>query len=196
MNISFGVSKQSGMIMFSLFLIAGNFSCKQANSFSGSSPNAPKKQKESVAVPTKSITPTPKASPTATLTPIASNSPLPSPKPTVIPNAIVKGSFTVWADPSAPKEDEDYQIHVRVKLPPGTISYNRNDLSGTLVGTDGYSQRINDPDEQDQTFSFVPTAGYAELVMWIPGTYKGVDDTLRVTSRLISESQVIIVHFN
>jgi hypothetical protein len=58
-SINFWVSKQSGLIMLSLFLIAGNFSCKQANSFSGSSPNAPKKQKESVAVPTKSIAPTP-----------------------------------------------------------------------------------------------------------------------------------------
>jgi hypothetical protein len=64
-----------------------------------------------------------------------------------------------------------------------------------LVGTDGYFQPINGIFSIIQPFYFVPGTGYAELVMRIPGAKRGVNDTLKVTSKLINESQNISVWF-
>ena len=119
----------------------------------------------------------------------------PEPMPT---NAIVQGSFTVWADPPHPMQKQSYFIHVRVTLPKNVTTYSRQDLSGTLVGTDGYHQTINDPfmGILTQKFHFIPGSGFAELVMLIPGALQGIDDTLQVKSQILNESQTIFVHFD
>jgi hypothetical protein len=125
--------------------------------------------------------------------------PIPVAAPTPLPtNAIVQGSFTVWADPPHPMEKQSYFIHVRVTLPKTVTTYTRQDLSGTLIGTDGYRQRINDPIMGfiTQQFHFTPGSGSAELVMLVPGALQGIDDTLQVTSQLLHESQTVLVHFD
>ncbi len=134
-------------------------------------------------------------------TQISSNiaQPAPKPTPTAAPlpeGAIVQGSFTVFANPSHPKEGQDYDIHIRVKLPPNTSTYLKNDLSGTVHGTDGFSHEIGKyPGAQFEKFSFIAGSETAELVILIPGTYAGVDDTLQVTSKLLKETQPILIHF-
>jgi hypothetical protein len=121
----------------------------------------------------------------------------PAPTPTPPQNVIVKGSFSVWATPSHPAEAEDYVIHIQVKLPSQTMNYYKNDLSGTLVGTDGYVQRINDPMAfAFQRFKYTNGSPTAELSMLISGAKAGVDDTIKVTSKLLQESQEIHVHFD
>ena len=137
----------------------------------------------------------PKVNPTSTPTPATIPIPAPAPLPA---NAIVQGSFTVWADPPHPMEKQSYFIHVRVTLPTTVTTYTKQDLSGTLVGTDGYHQTINNPilGFVTQQFHFTPGSGSAELVMLIPGALQGIDDTLQVTSQLLHESQTVLVHFD
>jgi hypothetical protein len=121
------------------------------------------------------------------------------------PQAIVQGSFTVWPVPLVPMERQDYQIHILVKLPSNTNSYNAFDLSGTLTGTDGYTQTINGtrmspnmlfPLPGIQTFNFYPGVAQAKLILFIPGAARGVNDRIEVRSNLINESQSISVVFN
>jgi hypothetical protein len=168
-----------------LLIFATSESCKQSSSFSG---NSSKRAAQQI----------PKEEPLKPqATPQYSPQPVQTQPPVVVPNAIVKGSFTVWANPESPAEGQDYNIHIRVKLPSNLTSYSRSDLSGILTGTDGYSQIINGfLTFLKQSFVFTPGSGYAELVMPIPGAARGVDDTLKVSSQLISESQTIVVHFN
>ncbi|NBQ52825.1 MAG: hypothetical protein EBU49_04505, partial [Proteobacteria bacterium] len=67
------------------------------------------------------------------------------------------------------------------------------DLSGTLIGTDGYTHTIGyDVDLEE----FMSGKGSAELIIFVPGAFRGVNDTLRVTSRALNESQTISIRFN
>jgi hypothetical protein len=149
--------------------------CRQSSSFSGGNNRQGASQTPRADVPSQNAVPTPQT-------------PVPQ-------QAVTQGSFTVWANPPNPVEGQPYNVHVRVKLPNTVNQYNRNDLSGTLVGTDGYFQPINGIFSIIQPFYFVPGTGYAELVMRIPGAKRGVNDTLKVTSKLINESQNISVWF-
>lgn len=105
--------------------------------------------------------------------------------------AIVQGSFTVFADPPNPIEGQDYFVHIRIRLPSSVLNYQRSDLSGTLVGTDGYTHTIGAWELE----RFNPAQGSSELILFIPGARRGVSDTLRVTSRVLSESQTIFIRF-
>lgn len=114
-------------------------------------------------------------------------------------NAVTKGSFTVWSVPKDPQPSEAYQIFIEVKLPPNTQKYTRDDLSGSVVGTDGFSlplARSADafPDiEQTQTFQFDGLT--ARFSTFIPGGAEAVRDTIKVQSILLNEQQIISVAF-
>ena len=135
---------------------------------------------------------------TQTSTPVVQPPPVsnnPQIQPPVPQGAIVQGSFTVWADPPNPSQGQRYNIHMRVKLPSNVGQYSRADLSGTLFGTDGYFQTINGMFGFIQPFYFDPSAGFAELVMPIPGAKQGVHDSLKVSSAVLQESQTINIVF-
>lgn len=165
------------VLVMSIMVLSSFFGCRASNSFSGGSGREGARQ----------MTP-------GTPPPVADAVPQPQPPP-VPQQAVTQGSFTVWANPPNPVEGQPYNIHVRVKLPSNVNQYARNDLSGTLVGTDGYIQPMNGIFSLIQPFYFVPGSGFAELVMRIPGAKRGVNDTLKVTSRLINESQDISIWF-
>lgn len=150
--------------------------CREASSFSGGSG-----RQGASSLPPSTVNPAPQ--------------PAPQNLPPVPQQAVTQGSFTVWANPPNPVEAQPYNIHVRVKLPSNVTQYSRNDLSGTLFGTDGYIQPMNGIFSFIQPFYFVPGTGFAELVMRIPGAKRGVNDTLKVTSKLINESQSISILF-
>ncbi len=164
-----------------LTLILFVTSCAPSQKFSGGNQGARK-------TPKKTLDQVPDTSSETTVQP-------PAPQPPA--NAIVKGSFSVWATPSRPAQGEDYIIHIQIKLPSQTMNYYRNDLSGTLIGTDGYSQTINHPKYfMMQRFTYVTGSPSAEFAMLIPGAASGVNDTIKVTSKLLNESQDISVRFN
>jgi len=149
--------------------------CGPSNSFSGSNPAPASRPRQT----SDAIVDTLQTS-------VAPPAPLP-------PGAIVQGSFTVFADPPHPMEGQEYFVHIRIKLPATLSSYSRGDLSGTLVGTDGYTHTIGyDADLEN----FMSGQGSAELIILVPGAFRGVNDTLRVTSRALNESQTISIRFN
>ena len=183
-------------IAFSLSLTAVMGACS-SNSFSGSS---------STAAPATPKTPSSNGQAVATPLPVA------TPIPTVLPqNAVVKGSFTVWAEPPNPTPGQSYTINISVKLPSNVSSYKKANLTGTLVGTDGYQQAIipaDAPGIAPQTFTFSPanplipgSTASALLVMQIPGAMKNVRDTLTVVSSVpevqppVYDSQTIGIIF-
>jgi len=163
-------------VAISMVLATG---CRSTNSFSSGG------QRPGV---TQTPTPTPVVQP-----PVVNTNP--QVQPPVPQGAIVQGSFTVWADPPNPSQGQRYNIHMRVKLPSNVGQYSRADLSGTLFGTDGYFQTINGMFGFIQPFYFDPSAGFAELVMPIPGAKQGVHDSLKVSSSVLQESQTINIIF-
>jgi hypothetical protein len=56
--------------------------------------------------------------------------------------AVTRGSFTAWADPPDPQPGEAYQLIIEIRLPDDVKTYQLLDLSGRVVGSDGYLQRL------------------------------------------------------
>lgn len=141
----------------------------------------------------------------AVQTPLPIATPFPSVAPVFPPNSVTKGSFTVWATPPNPAPGQSYAINVSVVLPSNVFSLSKADLSGTLIGTDGYQQSIipiDAPGVAPQTFSYTPpnanipgSTGTALLIMRIPGAMKNVKDTLTVSSAVLQENQTISIIF-
>lgn len=77
--------------------------------------------------------------------------------------------------------------------------YTVADLSGLLIGTDGYQQAINQSGgimgNSLQSFTYLPGSTQAELLMHIPGAMKFVRDTINIHSNMLNESQNISIIF-
>ncbi len=71
--------------------------------------------------------------------------PLPSNSPPTA--SITQGSFTVWTIPEDPSPDENYQIQIQVEYPGDVSTIERGDLSGCIIGTDGFFNPILDRSE-------------------------------------------------
>ena len=129
---------------------------------------------------------------------------------TLIVIAVTAGSFTAWTEPSDPRPDEDYVIVIEVKLPAAIKSLDKSDLAGVVIGTDGWRQPIGRsalaPDavavddfgatvslDTLQEFYFDP--GVAHLEVSGPGAVARVHDTIEVSSRVLAESQRIVIEF-
>lgn len=152
----------------------------------------------------------------------AAQSPAPSAVPTTIPgippaivqpvvpalpsNAVTQGSFSAWAVPPNPAPMQPYQIYIQVKLPSNTISYTLADLSGNLVGTDGYQQTIglNPAAYSSITKGTRPVLGQgfnyngsttALLIVPVPGAASAVSDKIKISSTKLNETQDLEVIF-
>ena len=86
-----------------------------------------------------------------------------------------------------------------VRLPSNITNYSKSDLSGSVIGTDGYRQDIVPAPtifgSTMQTFNYMMGAAQAELVMYVPGAAPYVHDTINVRSMLLNESQVLSIIF-
>ncbi len=104
-----------------------------------------------------------------------------------------KGSFTVWTEPNDPKPGERYNIIVEIKLDKNVKRYPLRDLSGFVVGTDGYKQNFGGPTE----------AGYVDVknnrarlqATTVPGASQLVKDVITVKSKILEEKQEIEIIF-
>lgn len=112
-------------------------------------------------------------------------------------NTIVKGSFRVWTVPADPEPLMAYDIYIDVKLPSNATDYTKNDLSGAVIGTDGYEQPIGrdavSVGIKSQRFESFP--GRATLIISVPGALNLVKDTINIRSDLLNESQNIEIVF-
>jgi hypothetical protein len=106
------------------------------------------------------------------------------------------GDFFVWTVPQDPAPRQDYNIYIEVILPLSVTQYTRDDLSGEVVGTDGYQEYLGPttgPLAQREGFGFVP--GKALLAIWVPGGNNAVNDTIDVQSRVLNEAQTVQLQF-
>jgi hypothetical protein len=134
-------------------------------------------------------------------------------------NAVQAGSFAAWWIPKAerygekvepgqpPREGQDYRIYVQVLVPKGESRYKVDDLSGEIVGTDGYKQVI--PQQAwmiDDRGELIPAVGgnrylpvrngVAEIVFKVKGAGRaGVRDLVFIRSRLLDEERTLTLEF-
>ena len=147
-----------------------------------------------------------------------------SPQPTGTPfelpkNAVQAGSFAAWWIPKVerygekvepgqlPRVGQEYRIYVQIRVPEDRPVLKVEDLSGEIVGTDGYKQLIPDrawvPDDDGNLVraagarSFLHARdGAVEIVFKVQGAGKaGIRDTIRIRSRLLNEEQVLTLEF-
>lgn len=105
--------------------------------------------------------------------------------------AVTKGSFTVWTVPEDPGPLEDYTIVIQIQVPSRIRRYPRRDLSGIVIGTDGYRKYL-----PGQGRSILPMRNHeAQLQVKIPGGSRLVRDTIRIESHLLDEKQEIEIIF-
>ena len=105
--------------------------------------------------------------------------------------AVSEGSFSVWTEPSQPVAGEPYRIIVQVRLPPDVKSYALSDLQGVVVGSDGYRKPI----PGNLRGSLPISNGYARFVVPIVSADEHVSDTVFIRSRLLKESQKLLLQF-
>lgn len=105
--------------------------------------------------------------------------------------AVTKGSYSVWTDPKDPEPGISYQIVIQFKLPRNVETYRGSDLSGMVIGTDGYKQAIR----FGRAESFPVHDGSVQVRIRVPGADRLVRDTIRIESKLLREKQVIEIEF-
>ena len=107
------------------------------------------------------------------------------------PQAVRKGSFSVWTEPSSPQAGEPYRIIIQICLPNGMEKYNVADLEGVVVGSDGYRKPI-----PGYLRGFLPIEdGYARLIVPIVTADENVQDTIFIRSRILKETQKLMLEF-
>jgi hypothetical protein len=121
-----------------------------------------------------------------------------------------KGSFSAWTVPKDPKPGQDYQIVIRIKLSKSSRKYRVDDLSGTVIGTDGYNlvipfdRRKLDKTKAEKNGKLLPVKpgeylkivnNHVQLVVDIPGAAGLVKDTIEVRSKKLKENQKLVIEF-
>jgi hypothetical protein len=105
--------------------------------------------------------------------------------------AVTKGSFSAWTEPRDPEPGISYEIVIQYKLPRNVKVYRSSDLTGMVIGTDGYKQAIKF--SRNQTLDVKD--GEVQVRIRVPGAQKLVRDTIRIASKVLREQQVIEIEF-
>lgn len=196
--------------LISFFIVIAMTACGSGSDFSGSGGKAKPAQKTADAKPTKKPAKTEPTSSTnadnlgdeseedttdldqGTVSPDVIDDDIKLPD-----NVVVKGSFRAWTVPADPEPFTAYEIFIDIKLPSNAANYTQSDLSGSVVGTDGYSQPIG-RDALAIGFHgqrFEAQNGRATLILSVPGALNQVKDTINIKSDLLNETQAIEIVF-
>jgi hypothetical protein len=109
------------------------------------------------------------------------------PSPSVAERAVSSGSFLVWVEPAVPFAGEPYCVYVQIRLPERIKRYPRTDLTGVLIGSDGYRKSISGPERGD-----IPLiANTATIVIHVVGAARPEADTLVIRSKLLRQQKTI-----
>lgn len=104
---------------------------------------------------------------------------------------VTKGSFTAWTVPEDPEPGQNYRIVIQIQLPEKVRRYRQGDLSGLVVGTDGYLQRI-----PPLPRAYLPVQdNKAQLVIFVQGANADVRDRIQIQSRILKEQQTLEIVF-
>lgn len=99
-----------------------------------------------------------------------------------------KGSFTAWTEPQDPQPGQDYKIIIQIAYKKATQKLKPGDVTGLVVGTDGYRLMIS-----ERTAQYIPDA--RQVVVQIPGASALVRDSIRVYSTQLKETQRLEIVF-
>jgi hypothetical protein len=131
-------------------------------------------------------------------------------------NAVRKGSFSAFTLPigqgqeepqpgDSPAEGQDYFIVIQIRLPEGRKSYYLSDLSGSVVGTDGYEQMLpgeaflRDPEGEVKPIGrnrkLAVVKGRVQILVHVPGARAAVRDTIQIQSKQLKEKQKLELVF-
>jgi hypothetical protein len=121
------------------------------------------------------------------------------------------GSFSAWTVPKDPGPGEDYKIVIMVKVPSKRTVYPISDLSGVVIGTDGFRleipfgrfrerygtriTRLNQLVFPRRSDRVRVVDGSVQIVVDIPGATRLVKDTIEVKSRMLDEDQTLEIEF-
>lgn len=143
-------------------------------------------------------------------------------------NAVTAGSFTAFTTPTfnaafpkrfgmpephpgdAPQPRQPYFITIQIKVPGDRKTYPLSDLSGTVMGTDGWRQSFPFDRFRGRSSVFVMTKdgklvkpsntlrvvdGVVQIVVLVPGAVALVKDVIEVESKLLDEAQTLELVF-
>jgi hypothetical protein len=120
-------------------------------------------------------------------------------------NAVTKGNFTAWTVPDDPKPGQPYFIFIEVNLPRKIRRYDSKDLTGHVIGTDGYTTPIGyyaggrvTPEGRlhERRFYGRFNRRKKQLVIPIPPARDAlVEDTIKVRSKILKEEQSLKIVF-
>ena len=111
-------------------------------------------------------------------------------------SAISKGSFTVWANPEHPQPNQEYVIYTSIRLPRGTEDYDASDISGQLIGTDGFVIPVGGAKNPFSKFVFSVEKAKAVVTTRVPGALtSGIRDEISINSKLLNETQSLTLIF-
>lgn len=120
-------------------------------------------------------------------------SPATEPAPPADPTparAVTSGSFSVWLDPPFPRSGEPYSIYIQVRLPERIKRYTWGDLSGYVMGSDGYRKAIQGHRRQQ-----IPLSDHtATIVVPVVGAERLEMDTIVIRSRILKQQRMIELH--
>ncbi len=121
------------------------------------------------------------------------------------------GSFSAWTVPKDPGPGEDYKIVIMIKVPSKRTIYPISDLSGVVIGTDGFRLEIPFGRFRDRYGTRIPRLnqlafprrsdrvrvvdGNVQIVVDVPGATRLVKDTIEVKSRMLEEDQTLEIEF-
>jgi hypothetical protein len=103
-------------------------------------------------------------------------------------NFVRRGSFSAWTVPKDPVPGEGYLIIIQVEMPRGRLKF--GDVTGTIVGTDNYKQKISPYSKYTQYLS-----KSNQVVVRVPGADENVRDVIKVQSQVLGESQELEIVF-
>lgn len=142
-------------------------------------------------------------------------------------NAVTAGSFTAWTIPTfghpdrgsyyarrfgepdpkpgdSPHPGQPYYIMIQIKVPEGRRRFPLRDLTGSIIGTDHYQQRIpehtfvldRDGKPTHITGNSLPVVdGVVQILVWVPGAQELVKDTIDISSKMLDEEQTLDLVF-
>ena len=141
-------------------------------------------------------------------------------------NAVVAGSFSAWTTPTfghpdrgeyyarrfgepdpeagdSPRPGQPYYITIQIRVPEGRRRFPIRDLTGVIIGTDGYEQRLPEhtyvldqngrPTRARTTVPVVDDV--VQIMVFVPGARELVKDTIEISSKLLNEEQEMEILF-
>lgn len=106
-------------------------------------------------------------------------------------HAVVVGAFSAWTEPAFPAPGEAYVIVIQVTLPERIKRYSSGDLSGVIIGADGYRKFIH-----GNKAHFLPIVHHtARIRVPVIGAERARQDSIIIQSRILRQRQLIELRY-